>query len=434
MTQPRVTCFRVGIRMNEPRMPALLVEHHRPGFYFRVLQEGEVGAGDEIVKVAAGPAQITVAKTDGFCICRTFPGRAERALRIPALSTGWQDRSRRCWSRSRRRNPCGGESRAGQRRKAPAWPGFKAMRVAQIHKESDMSLPLPWRRWTENGAGSACRSIRRLAAAGPTGHNRRFFAVTRCRSAGTRSLPDQRESRSKRNWQRLSLQSRARKATCWRSARREELLSVRPAMAPLYCSARASAQRRCCRCCTRSPPKRSQREIWSIYGARNRASHSFAPGVACRPEGAVPKGAATWCTAGLSQQTSRGSARCFRHLDAALLEKIGEICARCRLYLCGPSAFLKDMRDGTSRVGCVPGERVHTWKFWRARGDHAWHGGRQTHPACSCRAARYRPLDCIYTQQLWFPGILSLPACLNWRRLATFPFDGRAAPGFATPV
>src|SRR5512135_3108076 len=51
VTQPRVTCYRVGIRMNEPRMPALLTSSGRPGFYFRVLQEGEVGAGDEIVKV-----------------------------------------------------------------------------------------------------------------------------------------------------------------------------------------------------------------------------------------------------------------------------------------------------------------------------------------------------------------------------------------------
>ena len=51
VTQPRVTCYRVGIRMNEPRMPALLVAHQRPGFYFRVLQEGEVGAGDDIVKI-----------------------------------------------------------------------------------------------------------------------------------------------------------------------------------------------------------------------------------------------------------------------------------------------------------------------------------------------------------------------------------------------
>ena len=49
VTQPRVTCYRIGIRMNEPQMAALLVSHGRPGFYFRVLEEGEVEAGDEIV-------------------------------------------------------------------------------------------------------------------------------------------------------------------------------------------------------------------------------------------------------------------------------------------------------------------------------------------------------------------------------------------------
>ncbi len=55
VTQPRVTCYRVGIRMSDPRIPALLVSHHRPGFYFRVLEEGEVQAGDSIVKLASGP-------------------------------------------------------------------------------------------------------------------------------------------------------------------------------------------------------------------------------------------------------------------------------------------------------------------------------------------------------------------------------------------
>src|SRR5262249_24676914 len=86
-TQPRVTCYRRGIRTNEPRMPALLVAHRRPGFYFRVLQEGEVGAGDDIVKVADGPERITVAEIDALLY---LPGHSseqlQRALRIPALS------------------------------------------------------------------------------------------------------------------------------------------------------------------------------------------------------------------------------------------------------------------------------------------------------------------------------------------------------------
>ena len=61
VTQPRVTCYRVGIRMADPRIPALLVQHRRPGFYFRALIEGAVQAGDEIVKVAVGPQRLTVA-------------------------------------------------------------------------------------------------------------------------------------------------------------------------------------------------------------------------------------------------------------------------------------------------------------------------------------------------------------------------------------
>src|ERR1700740_622957 len=45
VTQTRVTCYRVGIRMKNSQMPALLVSHHRPGFYLRVIGEGEVGTG-----------------------------------------------------------------------------------------------------------------------------------------------------------------------------------------------------------------------------------------------------------------------------------------------------------------------------------------------------------------------------------------------------
>ena len=91
VTQPRVTCYRVGIRMNEPQMAALLVAHGKPGFYFRVLEEGEVEAGDEIVLVAAGPERMTVAEVDALLYMPGHPAsELERALRIPALSAGWR--------------------------------------------------------------------------------------------------------------------------------------------------------------------------------------------------------------------------------------------------------------------------------------------------------------------------------------------------------
>src|SRR5262249_60975401 len=87
VTQPRVTCYRVGIRMKDPRIPALLVSHRRPGFYFRVLQDGDVRAGDEIIKLATGPEQMSVAEVNALLY---LPGHSHQqllpALPIPALT------------------------------------------------------------------------------------------------------------------------------------------------------------------------------------------------------------------------------------------------------------------------------------------------------------------------------------------------------------
>src|SRR6266704_4397070 len=91
VTQPRVTCYRVGIRMGDPRIPALLVSHHRPGFYFRVLREGAVQAGDDIVQVASGPEVMTVTEADALLYLPGHPRQQLlRALRIPALPGGWK--------------------------------------------------------------------------------------------------------------------------------------------------------------------------------------------------------------------------------------------------------------------------------------------------------------------------------------------------------
>src|SRR5271170_1795833 len=91
VTQPRVTCYRVGLRMNNSQMPALLVSHKRPGFYLRVIEEGEIGAGDEVVKVVDGPEHITVAEIDALLYLPGHPrDQLERALLIPSLSAGWK--------------------------------------------------------------------------------------------------------------------------------------------------------------------------------------------------------------------------------------------------------------------------------------------------------------------------------------------------------
>src|SRR3954468_7556750 len=138
-SQPRVTCYRVGIRMNDPRIPALLVSHHRPGFYFRVLEEGDVQAGDEIIKLGAGPEQMPVAEADALLY---LPGHTRqqllRALRIPALSPGWQA-SFRALSVG---EAGGGKAGLAVTSPPPAWPGFRQLTVTAITPESDQVISI----------------------------------------------------------------------------------------------------------------------------------------------------------------------------------------------------------------------------------------------------------------------------------------------------
>jgi MOSC domain-containing protein YiiM len=141
VTQPRVTCYRVGIRMAEPAMAALLVSHHRPGFYFRVLEEGEVGAGDEIVKVADGSEHITVANIDALLYLPN-PSREqlERSLRIPALSPGWKASLKAI--AEQRSSGAGNPGLKASTGPPPAWPGFRPLRVVQLDRETENVVSL----------------------------------------------------------------------------------------------------------------------------------------------------------------------------------------------------------------------------------------------------------------------------------------------------
>jgi ferredoxin-NADP reductase/MOSC domain-containing protein YiiM/ferredoxin len=139
VTQPRVTCYRVGIRMNDPRIPALLVSHHRPGFYFRVLKEGDVQAGDEIVKLASGPEQMPVAEADGLLYLPGHPRQQLlRALRIPALSPGWQASFRALL----KEEPGSGNAGLAATSPPPAWPGFRQLTVTAITRESESVISI----------------------------------------------------------------------------------------------------------------------------------------------------------------------------------------------------------------------------------------------------------------------------------------------------
>jgi ferredoxin-NADP reductase/MOSC domain-containing protein YiiM len=138
VTQPRVTCWRLGIRTDEPRMPALVVSHGRPGFYFRVLEEGHVEAGDAIEKVGDGPPGMTVQELSALLYLPPHPlSELRRAVAIPALSEGWRGSFQALIEAQA--SPGGATGNPGLTSAGaapPAWPGFRPFRVRERHAES----------------------------------------------------------------------------------------------------------------------------------------------------------------------------------------------------------------------------------------------------------------------------------------------------------
>jgi MOSC domain-containing protein YiiM len=132
VTQPRVTCFRVGMRVSEPQLPSLLVAHHRPGFYLRVLTEGLIEAGEEITRTARGRHALTVAEVDALLY---LPGhdvdRLRQALDIPALSPGWRGSFRSMVQTGAGARPAGVAVAS-----PPSWPGFRTLTVTDVLRES----------------------------------------------------------------------------------------------------------------------------------------------------------------------------------------------------------------------------------------------------------------------------------------------------------
>jgi MOSC domain-containing protein YiiM len=218
VTQPRVTCYRVGIRMNDARIPALLVSHHRPGFYFRVLEEGEVQAGDEIIKLGSGPEQMPVAEADAMLY---LPGHQRqeplRALRIPALSPGWQASFQALLDEE----PGSGNAGLAVTSPPPAWSGFRQLSVTGITREADSVIST--RLEDRNGAPlPPARPGQYLTLrVRPTSSKGQCSATTPCPDRRRRLLPDHRQARTGRCRQRLSPHpARRRRPTRHRGAPR----------------------------------------------------------------------------------------------------------------------------------------------------------------------------------------------------------------------
>jgi ferredoxin-NADP reductase/MOSC domain-containing protein YiiM len=136
VSQPRVTCYRLGVRVQHPQAPALLVAHRRPGFYMRVLEEGTVGAGDEITIVSRDPDGMTIAEVSSLLyLCDHPRAKLERILRVRALSPGWQASFRALLDASVNGTSQGNPGLSPTR--AASWKGFRPLKIVSKTRESD---------------------------------------------------------------------------------------------------------------------------------------------------------------------------------------------------------------------------------------------------------------------------------------------------------
>jgi len=363
VTQPRVTCYRVGIRMNEPRMAALLTGHGRPGFYLRVLEEGEVRPGDDIVKVATGTGRMSVASINALLYVDRHPDPhlLQQALRIPALSPGWQASLRALLEQHRGGAPGGGNAGLVLLGPPPAWPGFRPMRVAakrsetatvlSVELEVDDGAPLPhplpgqFVTLKLQPGGGAPPLVRSYSLSGSPDGPRYRIAVT----VEPHGLAGGYLRATVEVGDRIKVAAPRGQFTLGESAHAVVLVSagvgVTPVLAMLYAL----------------HDSQSTRDIWWLHGTRNGAEHAFAQETRSLLAALPNAHSRVWYSRPdpddhigtdcdeLGHITPEGIAATGAPIDS-------------EFYLCGPTPFMTAITAGLEKLG-VPTARVHTEAF-----------------------------------------------------------------------
>jgi MOSC domain-containing protein YiiM len=91
VTQPRLPCFKLGLRFGDPGMVKSFLQAGKPGIYFAVLEEGAVGPGDPIERLAEDGSRITVTEMFHLVLDRNpAPAALRRLLGVPSLAAVWR--------------------------------------------------------------------------------------------------------------------------------------------------------------------------------------------------------------------------------------------------------------------------------------------------------------------------------------------------------
>jgi ferredoxin-NADP reductase/MOSC domain-containing protein YiiM/ferredoxin len=364
VSQPRVTCYRVGIRLNEPRMAALLVAHGRPGFYFRVLEEGEVGAGDEIVRVMRGPESMTITEVDALLYKPGHPAdRLQRALRVPALSSGWRASFKSLLEQPQSTREAGGNTGlvpgAGP---APAWPGFRKLRVAASVREAvgvtslvlepmdgqplAPALPGQFVALRLRPVPDAPPLLRSYSLSGEPGDVRYRISVKRNPDsvAGT-YIQD-----GVRIGDVLEVSAPRGSFTLLPGDGPVVLLSAgigaTPVLAMLHALAAAT----------------SPRQVWWIHGAHDGGEQPFAAEVRACLEGLPHAHHHIRYSAPRAEDRPSVDFDAAGRIDAAVLRELGSVPRDADFYMCGPAGFMTGLTVGLTAWG-VAASRIHSELF-----------------------------------------------------------------------
>jgi ferredoxin-NADP reductase/MOSC domain-containing protein YiiM len=345
VTQPRVTCFRVGVRLNEPEMPNLLVSQHRPGFYFRVVSEGRVRAGDDIVRTRRGRHELSVADVDALLY---LPNRNIdqlcKIVDVPALSPGWQQSFRDMLkahetSTAETAPPVGDE---------PGWNGFRPLRVGALRRESPQVLsirldaddrgalpsPLPGQYLTVRipGAGEPT-PLRSYSLSGdPAAGDYRISVKREDHGLVSRWLHDHIAPGS-------VVQAAAPRGDFYLTGGSNPVvlmsagIGATPVLAMLHSLSAA----------------RSARDIWWLHTTRNRETQAFAAEVTTLIEALPHARQEVFYTA------TQG------RLNQESIAALG-LPTAATVYLCGPKQFMSDIRNYLTTIGFDPA-RIHTELF-----------------------------------------------------------------------
>jgi len=362
ITQPRVTCYRVGIRMNEPRMPALLTSSGRPGFYFRVLQEGEVGAGDEIVKVGQTNERMTVAEINALLYSPNHPrDRLERALRIGALSPGWRSSFE---ALLRGRTTAEGSGNAGLAPAAaahPVAPGFRCLTVAATDQECADVLSLTMQSLDGQPLPTALPGqyvvlrlprtsgdaplFRSYSLSGPVSTERYRISV----KIEPNGVAGSYLREHGRVGDALDVSSPRGSFIPQPGERPVALLSAGIGATPVLAILHALAA------------VRSTRQVLWLYAARDRQHHPFAAEVR-RLLPALAHGRSFVCYSSPGSRDKMGKDfDATGHLSRSVFDEVG-IPREAEVYLCGPTRFMADMKEALTALGVSP-ERIHVEIF-----------------------------------------------------------------------